>query len=342
MAKISKHISSLLILPALVALAFVPQKSLCFTIQYQSSTFSSLSTPPATATATRLAAATDQQTVDPNTYNIPLEEAADLWTASVQESNNADRKAGVPYMDSKSKDYFVDDVLGLEVSRDGGLGLELLELAGGREDGIGITIVSAVVKGGNAEKAGIIPGDSISAVTVYEESTSTASTSGSGVGLGLVEETKSRVRGCECKDFDNTIDALANFPGADAASVYLDIKRIRRWPKIKVQVSYPPSQCAEGFDNVKQLEFFAGENLQRALRNRGIVLDDPGNPKCDYCGSNACYVSIDKGKALLNPMGTTEEKLMKRNPNVRLSCKTTVGHNMQEGEIKLRVNLKQW
>lgn len=281
----------------------------------------------------------DDQTVDPNVYNIPLEEAAGLWTASVQESNNADRKAGVPYMDSKSKDHFVDDVLSVEVSRNGGLGLELLELAGGRDDGIGVTIVSGVTKGGNAEKAGIIPGDSISAVSVYETETGT---SGSASSSGLVEEIKSRVCVTECRDFDNTIDALANFPGDDASAVYLDVKRIRRWPKIQVQVEYPPSQCAEGFNNVKKLEFFAGENLKRALQNRGIVLDDPGNPKCDYCGSNACYVSVFKGKALLNPIGKTEELLMKRNANCRLSCKTTVGYNMQEGDLKLKVNLSQW
>ena len=72
------------------------------------------------------------------------------------------------------------------------------------------------------------------------------------------------------------------------------------------------------------------------------MLDDPGYQKCDYCGSNACYVSIVKGKTLLNPMGKTEELLMRRNPDVRLSCKTTVGYNMQEGELRLRVNLNQW
>jgi len=243
------------------------------------------------------------------------------------------REAGVPYMDSKSKDYFVDD-LTLEVSREGGMGLELLELAGGRSDGIGITIISGVVEGGNAEKAGIIPGDSIAAVTVFETETS-------GSSLGLVEETKSRIQECECRDFDTTMDTLINFPG-DEKSLVLNIKRIRRWPKVKIQVEYPPSQCAEGVDNKKQLEFFAGENLKMALQNRGIILDDPGSPKCDYCGSNACYVNIVKGKTLLNPMGMTEEKLMKQNPNCRLSCKTTVGYNMQEGDLKLRVNLSQW
>ena len=215
--------------------------------------------------------------------------------------------------------------------------MELLEIAGGRSDGIGITIVSAVTKGGNAEKAGIIPRDSIFAVTVYETSTSAAV-----VGLGIVEETNSRMRGCLCRNFDNTIDALANFPVENAETLYLDVRLIRRWPKVQVQVEYPPSQCAEGVDNVKNIELFGGDNLKRALLNRGIVMDDPGQPKCDYCGSNACYVSIFRGMPLLNPMGLTEEKLMKRNPRVRLSCKTTVGYNMQEGELGLRVNLGQW
>lgn len=276
----------------------------------------------------------DNQQVNPNVYNIQLDQAAELWTASIQESNNADRKAGVPYMDTTSKDHFVDDV-SFVLSRDGGLGMELLELAGGREDGVGITIVSAVTKGGNAEKAGIIPGDSIAGVSVEEYSQ--MGTSGS----GLVQETSVKSVNVECRDFDNTIDALANFPG-DAKEVILDIKRIRRWPKLDVTVEYPPSQCADGFNPVRKIEFYAGENLKRALQNRGIVLDDPGNPKCDYCGSNACYVSVYRGKSLLNPMGKTEELLMKKNPNVRLSCKTTVGYNMQEGELKLRVNLSQW
>lgn len=275
-------------------------------------------------------------TVDANRYNIPLEQAAELWTVSVQESDNADRKAGVPFLDSKSKDYFVDDLV-VEMSRDGGLGMELQELAGGRPDGIGITVVAAVTPGGNAAAAGVRAGDAVATVTVEERGTA-----GGGDGILRVEETeRRRTRDCEARDFDGTLAALAEFPG-DAARVALGVKRLRRWPKVAVQVEYPASQCEEGFDPVQELELFAGENLKRALQNRGIVLDDPANPKCDYCGSNACYVSIVKGKQLLNPKGITEEKLMERNPNCRLSCKTTVGYNMQEGELKLRVNLSQW
>jgi len=270
-------------------------------------------------------------------YNVSVDQAAKLWTASVQEEKSAERAAGVPFLDSKSKDYYVDDVQSIEITRAGGLGMGLLELAGGRDDGIGITMVEDVYEGGNAEKAGIIAGDSIAAVSVFETITSSPS-----VGAGVEEVTKRRVAVCECRDFDGTIDALVNFPRDDDEKLYLDIKRIRRWPKIQVKVEYPPSQCAEGVDNVKTIELFAGENLKRALQNRGIILDDPGNVKCDYCGSNGCYVSISRGKSLLNPPGLTEEKLFMNNPTCRISCKTTVGYKMQEGDLNLRVNLSQW
>jgi len=298
---------------------------------------SELASAPSDSDFEKPLAVKDRNRVNPDKYNVSVEQAAKIWTASTQEEDNGKKKAGVPYLDSKSKDHFVDDVTSIEITRAGGLGMELLELAGGRDDGIGITMVQDVYEGGNAEKAGIIPGDSISSVSVYETTTSSSSSGG-----GLEEETKRRVTVCECRDFDGTIDALVNFPSDEDEKLYLDIKRVRRWPKIQVKVEYPPSQCAEGVDNVKMIELFAGENLKRALQNRGIILDDPGNVKCDYCGSNGCYVSISKGKILLNPTGPTEDKLFINNPTCRISCRTTVGYNMQEGDLSLRVNLSQW
>lgn len=271
---------------------------------------------------------TDDGAVDANTYNIPLDDAAELWTASVSPERSLDREANVPYLDSKSKDYFVDDVL-VKVSRDGGLGMELLELAGGRDDGYGITVVTAVTEGGNAERAGIVPGDSISAVGAVLSS-----------GSGLNVEEMKEVISCECRDFDNTISALTAFP-PESETLSLSIKRLRRWPKVQVVVEYPPSQCAEGADNKETLEMFAGENLRRAMLNRGIVMEDTKGTKCDFCGGK-CVVSVDVGFDLLNPMSTTEEKIMEKNPKCRLSCKTTVGYNMQEGFMRLRVNLNEW
>jgi hypothetical protein len=242
-------------------------------------------------------------TVDPNTYNVDLDTAVNLMTASVQQDNSKMRPAGIPFIDATSKDYFVDDV-DIVVSRDGGMGMELLELAGGREDGFGITVVTKV--SGNAAKAGVVPGDSIAAVSVTSSKTE---------GNNLEESTK--MAGCECLDFDRTMDVLANFPG-DASEVKLSLKRIRRWPKLKVTVQYPPVQVAEGVDNKEELELFAGENLHRALLNRGIVFEDPLAPKCDFCGGK-CTVSVSKGMSLLSPLGMTESKIMKKNPTCRVS-----------------------
>mmetsp|Transcript_19888 Transcript_19888/g.24550 ORF Transcript_19888/g.24550 Transcript_19888/m.24550 type:complete len:330 (-) Transcript_19888:219-1208(-) len=274
---------------------------------------------------------TSDRLVDANRYNVDLDTAAELWTVSMQQERSAVRDAGVPYMDSKSKDYFVDDVEDVVVSRDGGLGLELLELAGGREDGFGITIVTVVGEGSNAEKAGILPGDSIASVSVISSTTDSA---------GNVEQVE-RTAACECMDFDNTIAALTQFPGDKNPELILGIKRMRRWPKVMVEVAYPPAQCAEGADNKEMVELFAGENLQRALLNRRIIMEDPNAPKCDFCG-NKCTVSVEKGMNLLNPAGLTEQKIMANNPKCRLSCKTTVGYNMQEGDLKLRINLRVW
>jgi hypothetical protein len=247
--------------------------------------------------------------VDPDVYNINLDNAAKIWKASVSPDNTNMREAGIPYLDVNSKDYFVDDVNVVVSRKNGGMGMELLELAGGRDDGFGITIVTAV--SGNAQAAGVLPGDSIASMAVTNISASMKE--------NTVQETI-KVAGCECLDFDRTMDVLANFPG-NAEEVTLSLKRIRRWPKVQVTVEYPPSQCAEGVDNVRDIELFAGENLKRALQNRGIVFDDPRAPKCDFCGGK-CTVSVSRGMKVLSPIGLTESKLMARNPTCRVSTRT--------------------
>jgi hypothetical protein len=247
--------------------------------------------------------APDTGAVDPNAYNVPVDTAAELWTVSVSPDTKAGREAGIPFLDSKSKDYFVDDVR-VVVPRVGGMGLNLLELAGGRADTFGITIVSDVI--GNAATAGVLPGDSIASIQVR-----TTTVDGTNV-----EETQ-EILDCECRDFDTTIGLLTSIP-SEVKAVVLNLKRIRRWAKIQVVVEYPPSQCAEGVDNKVYLELFAGENLRRALQNRGIVMEDGTARKCDFCGGK-CTVKVDMGMPLLSPMSTTEDKIMKNNPKCRVS-----------------------
>ena len=269
---------------------------------------------------------TDENTVDPNFYNVGAELAVELLSVSVVAETKGDRVAGKPFADCKSKDHYVDDV-SVTVARDGGLGMELLELAGGRDDDYGLTIITGV--SGNAERAGVVPGDSIASVEVK-------STSAKG---NDVEET-TQVYDCECRNFDATIGLLGGLP-AEVESVVLNLKRVRRWPKLNVVVEYPPIQCADPKDNKVSFDLVAGENLKRALQSRGIVFEDRDAKKCDFCGQK-CTVQIDTGLPLLNPMGLTEQSIMRQNPKCRLSCKAVVGHNMQEGNIRLKINLNEW
>ena len=132
-----------------------------------------------------------------------------------------------------------------------------------------------------------------------------------------MEETQ-QILDCECRDFDTTLELLTSLPPVDdCESIVLNLKRLRRWPKIQVVVEYPPVQVADGVDNTERLELVAGENLRRALLNRGIVMEDARAPKCDFCGGK-CSVKVDVGMPLLSPMSTTEEKLMKNNPKCRV------------------------
>ena len=160
-------------------------------------------------------------------YNVDLAKAAELFTVTVSANDSIDRPAGTPFLDSKDKEYFVDDIE-VVVERVGGLGLELTELAGGRPDGLGITIIENVVEGSNAAAAGIIPGDSLSFISPVIKDK-----------IGLTESTSDQANAkvCECRDFDNTMDVLTSLPPAeDLPKVIVGLKRMRRWPKVKTTV----------------------------------------------------------------------------------------------------------
>jgi len=288
----------------------------------------SLASAPVDSDFAKAVPASDEK-VDPNRYNVDLETAASQWTVTVAAQTKLARIANVPYLDTKEpSNYFVDDVV-VRLSRTNGesLGISFQELAGGRDDEYGLTIVDAV--SGHAEKAGVLAGDSLASITVVQNDESNAID---------VKETSQTVA-VECRNFDATIGPLAAL-GEDC-TIVLGLKRIRTWPKIATTVYYPPIQCAEGVDNRVPLTLTAGENLKRALQTRNIVLEDRDARKCDFCGAK-CTVRVLKGMALLSPMSTTEQKILRQNPGCRLSCKTVVGHNMQQGELEIQVNVNEW
>ena len=277
-----------------------------------------------------------EATVDMNRYNIPVEQAAEEWKA-VLSAGTAMIEAGV-YLDVKSsRNYFVD-TLKFEIKRAGGMGIELLELAGGRSDGLGITMVSGLIEGSNADGSGILPGDSISQFEVVKSES-----------RGNTQTEEAASVSVECLGYDATIEAIMSLPevSSDDETVLLTIKRIRRKPRVTVKLQYPPSQNEPD----STIELFAGENLRRAMLTRGIKLNDKLSERFDSgglgdCGADGtcatCVVGVTKGEELLDPKKIQEEQILKKNPRWRMACKTVVGHGMTEGEMTIQVNPRQW
>mmetsp|Transcript_4948 Transcript_4948/g.7298 ORF Transcript_4948/g.7298 Transcript_4948/m.7298 type:complete len:334 (+) Transcript_4948:148-1149(+) len=271
--------------------------------------------------------------LDMNTYNIPYEEAIEQWTAEVCPETVL-RDEGI-YLGARDKKNIMAAIDHFLVNRtaapSGGLGLELLEIAGGREDGIGITIVAGLLPGGNAQTSGILPGDSI-------------------VSLEVMDPEKKKFFepiGTECLGYDKTVEAIIEQLPPNWELIKVTVKRLRRKPKVRVELQFPPSQG----DPVEFIELFAGENLRRAMLVRGVKLNDDLSKRFDNGGSGncgadgtcaTCVVSVLEGAHLLSPQGLQEQQMLQKNPRWRMACKAIVGYGQQEGTLKLIVNPRQW
>ena len=307
-----------------------------------------VTTTPPSATTTSIVSSTQMgsATVDMNQYNLPAEDIPTEWTAHLKAATETN-EAGVFLGTQNDKDHFADTVkVVVSVPPPGqGLGIELLELAGGRADGVGITMVSGLVPGKVAESSGLLYGDSIVQLSLRRR------TNSNGGGMQELESVA-----MECLAYDGTIDAIVSIlqsPAAqtnDPSQLFLvfTVKRLRRKPKVNMLLQYPPSQ---GEPDVS-LELFSGENLRRALLARGVKLNDPlarrfdngGTGDCGAEGTCAtCAVHVVQGRDLLSPAGDSEAQIVtRRNPRWRMACKAVVGHGMTEGTLVIRVNPKQW
>lgn len=244
-------------------------------------------------------AAAGRPTVDMNKYNLPLDQALEQLTALVTPKSTL-QEEGIYLNVKNTKELFVD-TLEFKLKREGGLGLILAEIAGGREDGVGITVVEDIVKGGNAENTGILPGDSIIALAINKES------SGNGEVLNTNQE---RITAStECLGYDATVDVLMSLPAPTSSDeiIELRVKRVRRKPKVNVKLQFPPDENMPD----QTIELFSGENLRRAMLTRGVKLNDALSRRFDSggvgdCGAEGtcatCVVSITKGSELLSPM----------------------------------------
>ena len=284
--------------------------------------------------------------VDLNDYNLPsLELIEQEWSCSLVQK--VGEVAPVAKLSAKTAQEIFVDTVQVNFPRQpkaAGLGLELVELAGGREDGLGITVVSAMVPGGSAAATlqngeAIMPGDAISQVSVVRQQRQAG-----------VDSEEEFVVQTECLSYDNTVAAIQSLPKADPKCdeyYALTLKRLRRKPKVTVKLQYPPSQKEPD----ATLELFAGENLRHGMLVRGVKLNDALAKRFDTknggnCGAGGlcrtCSVAVQQGGDLLNPQRLAEQQMLADNPRWRLACKAIVGYGMREGELTVRVNPNQW
>ncbi|KAG7367221.1 2Fe-2S iron-sulfur cluster binding domain containing protein [Nitzschia inconspicua] len=294
--------------------------------------------------ATQVLQGTGPPTVDLNQYNLPLNVIEKDWTANfVQKS--IENEASVQLRAKNFVEHYVDTlIVSFPRKENGGLGIQLVELAGGRDDGIGITTVSGLVEGGSAEESGINPGDCLASVSLVRRKQQKAGDS------AISEKEEEYSVTTECLSYDKTVEAVQSLPapkpGFDDTFV-LKVKRLRRRPKVKVNLQYPPEQGEED----TTIEMYAGENLRQGMLVRGVKLNDPLAKRFDTkqggnCGAGGlcrtCSVAVVTGGDVLNPQRLAEKQMLQDDPRWRLACKAIVGYGMKEGEMTVRVNPRQW
>lgn len=306
-----------------------------------------LSTPYGQTTknvATQILQGAGQATVDLNRYNLPLEVVEQQWTANAVQKST-ENEGGV-FLGAKDSTTNYADVVIASFPRleNAGLGIELVELAGGRDDGLGITLVKGLVEGGASENLGILPGDSLAEVSIVRRRVQTAN------GRSIEENEQSFSVRTECLSYDKTVEAIQSLPEPVKGfqdTFVLKLKRLRRKPKVTVNLQYPPEQGEPD----AQIEMFAGENLRQGMLIRGVKLNDPLAKRFDTksggnCGAGGlcrtCAVSVKSGDDLLNPQRVAETQMLQDSPSFRLACKAIVGFGMKEGELTVRVNPRQW
>jgi ferredoxin len=305
--------------------------------------------------ATQVLQGTGLPEVDLNQYNLPFSTIQDGWKANFVQK--ATESQGKLRLEPKNNVEHYVDAINVAIPRKeengGGLGIELEEIAGGRSDGIGITIVSGLVPGGSAENSELLPGDCLSSVSLIRRKRQITSTGDDTKQTSaMISENEEEFSGStECLDYERTVEAIGKTipvlkPGFEDVFV-LKVKRLRRLPKVSIRLQYPPEQNEPD----ATIEMYAGENLRQGMLLRGVKLNDPLAQRFDTkqggnCGAGGlcrtCSVCVMSGSDVLNPQRVAEKQMLQDTPRWRLACKTIVGYGMKEGEMVVRVNPNQW
>ncbi|KAL7538933.1 hypothetical protein ACHAXR_009525 [Thalassiosira sp. AJA248-18] len=276
-------------------------------------------------------------------YNLPPAVLPTAWSAQIvtRTAKSMDESTELQLIPKNPKEHYVDTVqmeVSIPLDCPPGLGIELLEVEGGRDDGLGIVIVNGLVPGNSGGGGAIMYGDTIVEAELILRRRN-----------GQLTDVKS-IR-TECLGYDATVDALGGMLSSllSEEEIMLTLKRLRRRPNIQVTLHYPPSQDLPS----ETLQLQAGDNLRMVMLQRGVKLNDPLAVRYDgkaansgNCGGGAmcrtCAVSVLRGGELLSRPKQNEKKMLEETPRWRLACKSWMGYGMMEGEVVIQVNPRQW
>ena len=232
-----------------------------------------------------------------------------------------DVDTGVYGIDSKDSHYGIE-ALRVKLPFEPSLGLDLTEVAHGDLDNRGLVLVSGL--SGEATKSSIEIGDTI-------------------IGVFAGEDFKESTTALNFEETMNTIvNAKLHASAAGDDTIEIELNRLVAKAKIKLVVD-------DGSGKDQVIDALAGDNLRLVLMHHHLNLYDSKTHRLDQprvtgdCGGEGicgtCLVEVEEGMDALNNQGPQEKEIMTGRPEAwRAACKTILGANNQEAEIKVRLH----
>ena len=260
-------------------------------------------------------------------------------------------------LESKDKNYGIE-IIRSELKTNGGLGIQLEELASGN-DGRGMCLVSNIIEGGNADQAEgkqISPGDMICYIGTSDNST---------------------ILRTEGFNLDRTLDSMTKIVDTvkeknqmqmnkEEKTIFLVVKRLIKLAKINVTFVYDSDEVDQDKSSVRDdggpfkenttikqkettIPILAGSNLRKAMMSIQLPIYNTKTKRYDQpyitgnCGGEGicgtCLVQIIQGNEHVSQVDEIEKMSQEkwRAINWRLSCRTVIGPENKEGNIKIKL-----
>lgn len=236
-----------------------------------------------------------------------------------------DVNTGVYGFESKDNAFGLENIhTAINVDHNGWLGLELTEVAHSNVDHRGLVLVSKV-EGHALHETPIHVGDVV-------------------IGVFAGDDFKESVTGF---DYDDTVKVIQrakkhSLDHGGHGVVSLELNRLVKKATVHLTVE-------DDNGKVAQLDALAGDNLRLFLMHHHTRLYDEGMHRMDQpaitgnCGGEGicgtCLVAVQEGMNHLNKVGPQEQSILTNRPaSWRAACKTVLGADNQEADIRIRVH----